>query len=104
MDTKKFIAAMKEYGDAYVTYVSPISKKEKFHVGTMDYQDNPYIATKPAITDPDPTKVIMFCWDTDSFRQIDPATVIRVESLSAELEKARGRNDRRNNERGRVKV
>lgn len=97
MDKDKFIRVMKEYGDAYVTYVSPNSKKEKFNVGTVYIEDNPYIRTKTLSLTPDPKKVIIFCWDTDSFRQIDPATVVRVEPLAAELERAsRGRNARRN--------
>lgn len=101
MDKEKFVKIMKEYGDAYVTYVSPNSRKEKFNVGTLD-MDNPYILSKPMSITPDPSKVIMFCWDTDSYRQIDPATVIRIESLSAELERARSRNVRRNYERNTV--
>lgn len=103
MNKEKFIELMKQYGDAYVTYVSPNSRKEKFNVGTIDF-DNPYIESKPMTIPVDATKVVMFCWDTDSYRQVDPATVIRVDSLAAELEKARVRNGRRNYDRNSVNV
>jgi hypothetical protein len=103
MNKEKFIELMRQYGDAYVTYVSPNSRKEKFNVGTLELEDNPYIESKPMTLPVDPEKVIMFCWDTDSYRQIDPSTVIRVDSLSAELEKARVRNVRRNNDRNSVR-
>ncbi len=99
MDKEKFVKIMKEYGDAYVTYISPNSKKEKFNVGTIDIENNQYIKDKPLSISPDSDKVIMFCWDTDSYRQIDPSTVIKVEPLAAELERARSRNVRRNYER-----
>jgi hypothetical protein len=96
MNKSVFIKLMRKYGDAYVTYVSPNSKKEKFNVGTIDV-DNDYIKGKNMNFSPDENKVVLFCWDTDSFRQIDPETVIRVEPLAAELEKARTRNVRRYN-------
>lgn len=104
MNKEKFVQLMKQYGDAYVTYVSPNSRKEKFNVGTLDIEDNSYIKSKPMTIPVDPEKVIMFCWDTDSYRQIDPSTVIRVDSLAAELEKVRVKNVRRNNERSAVRV
>jgi hypothetical protein len=104
MDKDKFIKIMKEYGDAYVTYVSPNSKKEKFNVGTIDIDSNLYIRSKAMSITPDPKKVIIFCWDTDSYRQIDPSTVVRVEPLSAELERSRSRNGRRYNERDSVRI
>lgn len=102
MDKSVFIKLMKSYGDAYVTYISPNSKKEKFNVGTIDL-DNAYIQSKETGIVPDEDKVLMFCWDTDSYRQIDPNTVIRVESLASELEKAsKVRYGRRNNVRNSV--
>lgn len=104
MDKQKFVQIMKEYGDAYVTYISPNSRKEKFNVGTIDIQNNEYIRSKPLTIPADESKVIMFCWDTDSYRQIDPSTVIKVEPLAAELERARSRYVRRNNERNNIRV
>lgn len=97
MTKEQFIKLMKQYGDAYVTYVSPNSKKEKFNVGTIDL-DNTYIKEKmPAKYTVDEDKVLMFCWDTDSFRQVDANTVVRVDSLFLELEKASmKRHGRRN--------
>lgn len=103
MDKNVFIKLMKSYGDAYVTYISPNSKKEKFNVGTIDL-NNDYIKSKETSITQDDEKVLMFCWDTDSYRQIDPNTVIRVESLASELDKAttRGRYGRRSNVRNSV--
>jgi hypothetical protein len=98
MDKDKFIKSMKQCGDAYITYISPNSKKEKFNVATLDIDDNDYIKSKGSIQNIDSNKVLVFCWDTDSFRQIDPSTVIKVEPLSAELEKVgKQRHGRRNN-------
>jgi len=95
MNKEVFTKLMRQYGDAYVTYVSPNSKKEKFNVATTDL-DNEYIKSKPLSLTLDEEKTLLFCWDTDSYRQIDPAAVIRVEPLSAELEKVRTRNVKRN--------
>lgn len=105
MDKNVFIKLMKTYGDAYVTYISPNSKKEKFNVGTIDL-NNAYIQSKETGITVDADKVLMFCWDTDSYRQIDPNTVIRVESLASELEKARVRqsgNRKHNNVRDSIR-
>ena len=89
MDKDVFIKLMNQYGDAVITYISPVSKREKFNVGTIDI-NNRYIQNKlrnSPIT-LDPTKVLTFCWDTDSARQIDPLTVVNVEPLVQEMERA----------------
>jgi len=93
MDKETFVKLMNQYGEAVITYISPISKKEKFNVGTID-MNNSYIQGKlrsVANSVLDPMKVLTFCWDTDSVRQIDPKVVISVEPLQSEIEKAQAR-------------
>jgi len=93
MDKDTFVKLMTECGDAVITYISPVSKKEKFNVGTIDI-NNPYIQEKmKAVSNKviDNKKVLTFCWDTDSIRQIDPKVVISVEPLQQEIEKAHAR-------------
>ena len=91
MKMSVFCKLMEEYGDAYVTYISPVSKKEKFNVATMDL-DNKYIKSKPKppkIDKRDTDKVLLFCWDTDSWKVLDVRAILRVTSLSSELERKR---------------
>jgi hypothetical protein len=85
-----FLELMNEYGDAYVVYISPISRKEKFVVATADF-NNKYIKTKPRpprTNKLDAHKVLLFCWDTDSWKVLDARDITKVSSLSAELERS----------------
>ena len=68
-----------EYGDAIITYRSKNSKKLKYNVCTLDFS-TPYIKTKET----DDT-ILMFCWDTDSYRILDPKSVTSVQPLSSVL-------------------
>ena len=74
---------MTEYGDAVVTYRSPVSKRMKYVVGTTDFKSTPYIANRRtprfAIN---AGSALVFCWDTDTFKQIDVGAVQRIEPLS----------------------
>jgi hypothetical protein len=94
MDKSDFIKQMKRHSDAYITYISPVSKKEKFNVGTLDF-DNPYIKAKPSaritpVSKGSEKRILVFCWDTDSFKQIDYRAVIKIEPMSQVIERTKG--------------
>ena len=83
-----FVAKVKDQGDSVVTFRSPVSKKLKYNVCTMDF-NNKYIKAKPCKAKPKDDEVLLFCWDTDSYRLIKYDTVIDCAPLSRVL-----RNDR----------
>jgi hypothetical protein len=94
MDKSDFISQMNKHADAYITYISPISKKEKFNVGTLNFS-TPYIKSKPPVriskvSKPDEKRILVFCWDTDSFKQFDYKAVIKIEPLNQVMERAKG--------------
>lgn len=71
-------------GDAFITYKSPNSRKTKYNVCTIDF-DNAYIQDKRNRAKEDESTVLMFCWDTDSFRLMKADNVTKVEPLSSVL-------------------
>ena len=82
---------VREYGDATITYRSQESKKLKYNVCTLDF-DNKYIQTKQNRAEETEDSLLLFCWDIDAFRLLKAANVTSVEPLSKTLaEKGRGR-------------
>ena len=77
-----------DYGDAIITYRSENSKKLKYNVCTLDFS-TPYIQTKKNRAKESDRTLLLFCWDTDSYRLLRPANVSSVVPLSSVL-----RNDR----------
>jgi hypothetical protein len=83
MNKNAFLHSMNEGGDCYINYISPVSKKQKYHVGTTNFSAaiSPYIAKKldgytwPKMTD---SQVLVFCYDMDTFKPVDTALVISV--------------------------
>ena len=71
-------------GDAIITYRSPNSRKTKYNVCTIDFS-TPYIQDKKNRAKEDDDTVLMFCWDTDSFRLIKADNVTSVIPLSTVL-------------------
>jgi uncharacterized membrane protein YqiK len=84
MNKKELRSKVLEYGDAIVTYRSENSKKLKYNVLTLDF-DTKYVRSKKNKSVEDVNTLLFFCWDTDSFRLIKPASVISVVPLSAVL-------------------
>lgn len=78
-------------GDAIVTYRSPVSKKLKYNVCTLELDNNNYILEKKQKknTDVKEGHMLMFCWDTDSFRQINVDSVTNVQPLGTILRNRR---------------
>ena len=73
-----------EYGDAIITYRSKNSKKLKYNVCTLDFS-TPYIAEKKNRAKETDRTLMLFCWDTDSYRILDPKSVTSVQPLSSVL-------------------
>ena len=73
-----------EYGDAIITYRSKNSKKLKYNVCTLDFS-TPYIKEKKNRAKESDGTLLLFCWDTDGYRILDPSSVKSVVPLSAIL-------------------
>lgn len=81
MKKDDFKDTVKRYGDAVITYRSQNSKKLKYNVCTLDF-DNKYIQEKKNRAKEDDSSVLLFCWDTDSYRLLKPANVTSIVPLS----------------------
>jgi hypothetical protein len=91
MTKDELINAVKDYGDATITYRSLESKKLKYNVCTLDFS-NEYIQTKSNRAKETDDSVLLFCWDADSFRLIRPSSVTSVVPLASSLkERANGK-------------
>jgi hypothetical protein len=73
-----------EYGDAVITYRSENSNKLKYNVCTLDFT-TPYIQQKKNRAKETDETLLLFCWDTDSFRLLKPKNVTSVAPLSSVL-------------------
>ena len=73
-----------EYGDAIITYRSENSKKLNYNVCTLDFS-TPYIQTKKNRAKASDRTLLLFCWDTDSYRLLKPNNVTSVVPLSSVL-------------------
>ena len=73
-----------EYGDAIITYKSENSKKLKYNVCTLDFS-TPYIQKKVNRAEESEGTLLLFCWDTDSYRLLKPYNVKSVVPLSSIL-------------------
>ena len=90
MTKDELIYAVREAGDATITYRSLESKKLKYNVCTLDFS-NEYIQTKSNRAKETDDTVLLFCWDSDSFRLIRPSSITSVVPLSTSLkERNRG--------------
>ena len=74
-----------EYGDAVITYRSENSNKLKYNVCTLDFS-TPYIKRKKNRAKESTNTLLLFCWDTDSFRLLKPHNVTSVVPLSSILQ------------------
>jgi hypothetical protein len=75
---------VEEYGDAVITYRSENSKKLKYNVCTLDFS-TPYIQQKKNRAIESEDTLLLFCWDTDSYRLLKPKNVTSVLPLSSIL-------------------
>lgn len=83
--TKEEIRSKLEHnGDSIVTYRSEKSKKLKYNVVTVDF-DNPYIKSKKTHAKENNDTILTFSWDVDSFRLIKSKLVTSVVPLSSAI-------------------
>jgi len=88
MKKDDFCKKLDDAGDAIVTYRSQNSRRMKYNVCTRDF-NNKYIQEKKNRAKPNQHQVLLFCWDTDSYRLLVPENVTSIVPLSRIL-----KNDR----------
>lgn len=89
MNINSFKHQMFDGGDCYINYISPVSKKFKYHIATLDFSSatSRYIYDKweqsrlknqvlPA------EQVPVFCYDLDEFKIIDTTLVTSILPLN----------------------
>ena len=84
MTKEELVRQVTEYGDALIYYKSLNSNKLKYNVCTLDFS-TPYISSKKNRATESKNTLLLFCWDTDSYRILSPDNVVRVEPLSSIL-------------------
>lgn len=80
-----------EAGDSYVYFTTTVSKKQKYHICTVDFNSCEYILnklTEKDKVDPDPGFLRVFCWDLDAFKLINAASVNKLLPLSVVMSRA----------------
>ena len=88
MKKEEFVRQVDKYGDAIITYRSQNSRRLKYNVCTLNF-DNKYIQSKRNRAKPNDKQVLLFCWDTDSYRLLMPENVTSIIPFQAIL-----KNDR----------
>lgn len=84
MKKEELADLVNDYGDAVITYRSENSNKLKYNVCTLDFS-TPYIQGKKNRAKENPETLLLFCWDTDSFRLLKPNNVTSVVPLASIL-------------------
>ena len=88
MKKDEFLRTVSDCGDAIITYRSTNSRKLKYNVCTLDF-DNKYIQSKKNRAKETPDSVLLFCWDTDSYRLLQPKNLTSIQPLSSILRNKR---------------
>jgi len=91
MDKESFKDKVKECEDAIITYRSTNSRKLKYNVCTLNFT-TPYIQKKHNRAKETEDTVLLFCWDTDSYRLLRPANVTSIVPLNSIL-KNKGKHE-----------
>ena len=84
MKKEELRSLLHEYGDATINYRSQNSRKLKYNVCTLDFS-TPYIQNKRNRAKETDDTLLMFCWDTNSYRLLSPASVTTVVPMAATL-------------------
>ncbi len=85
MKKEELAELVNDYGDAIITYRSENSNKLKYNVCTLDFS-TPYIQNKKNRAKESSETLLLFCWDTDSYRLLKPNNVTSVMPLSSVLQ------------------
>ena len=88
MKKEELADLVNDYGDAVITYRSENSNKLKYNVCTLDFS-TPYIQGKKNRAKESTETLLLFCWDTDSFRLLKPHNVTSVVPLASILKNGR---------------
>tara|TARA_B100000900_G_C20564206_1_gene710308 strand:+ start:860 stop:1123 length:264 start_codon:yes stop_codon:yes gene_type:complete len=81
MTKDDFKKKVDEAGDAVITYKSLRSRKQKYNICTRDFSTK-YIQEKKTRAKEDSSTVLLFCWDTDSYRLLKFRSVISILPLN----------------------
>ena len=84
MKKEELASLVTEYGDAVITYRSENSKKLKYNVCTLDFSTQ-YIQDKKNRAKESEETLLLFCWDTDSYRLLQPKNITSVVPLASVL-------------------
>lgn len=74
-------------GEAIITYRSQESRKLKYNVCTLDF-NNPYIQQKQNRAKETDETLLAWCWDIDAYRLLRAKDVTSVKSLSSALKES----------------
>lgn len=88
MKKEELRSFIKENGDCIIDYRSAESQKLKYNVCTIDFS-TPYIKTKQNRAVETEDTLLVFCWDSDTFRLIKPANVVKAEPMSVALQRSK---------------
>jgi hypothetical protein len=88
VNKKELADLVNDCGDAIITYRSENSNKLKYNVCTLDFS-TPYIQNKKNRAKESSETLLLFCWDTDSYRLLKPNNVTSVVPLSSILQNER---------------
>jgi len=81
---EELASLVREYGDAIITYRSENSRKLKYNVCTLDFS-TPYIQSKKNRAKESSDTLLLFRWDTDSYRLLKPFNITSVVPLASVL-------------------
>ena len=81
MKKEEFKKRLDEAGDAIITYRSQNSRKLKYNVCTRDFSTK-YIQEKRNRAKESNKTVLLYCWDTDSYRLLVPDNVTSIVPLN----------------------
>jgi|TARA_B100002019_G_scaffold292211_1_gene314629 hypothetical protein len=81
MQKEELKKRLDEAGDAIITYRSQNSRKLKYNVCTRDFSTE-YIRQKRNRAKEGNKTVLLFCWDTDSYRILVPENVTSIVPLN----------------------
>ena len=88
MQKEQVLELVRSYGDAIINYRSAESKKAKYNVCTLDF-DNEYIKQKHNRAKETDDTALMFCWDVDAYRLLKVENITSVQPLAGALKDGR---------------
>jgi hypothetical protein len=78
---------IQKYGEAIITYRSQESRKLKYNVCTLDF-DNTYIQQKQNRAKESDGTLLCWCWDLDAYRLLRASDVTSVVALANALKES----------------